>query len=139
MGGSDQWGNIVTGTELIRKKGGGEAFAFTCPLITKADGGKFGKTEKGNVWLDANKTTPYQFYQFWLNASDEDATRWIKIFTFLSQQEVSDILNEQAKDPGQRLLQKKLAEEVTAFVDKFGTDRSRKLIGLICEPLRSTS
>jgi tyrosyl-tRNA synthetase len=116
MGGSDQWGNIVTGTELIRKKGGGEAFAFTCPLITKADGGKFGKTEKGNVWLDANKTTPYQFYQFWLNATDEDAAKWIKIFTFLNQQEVNDILSEQAKDPGQRLLQKKLAEEVTAFV-----------------------
>ena len=83
MGGSDQWGNIVTGTELIRRKAGGEAFAFTCPLITKADGGKFGKTEKGNIWLDATKTSPYQFYQFWLNASDDDAGKWIKIFTFL--------------------------------------------------------
>src|SRR6187551_2398175 len=83
MGGSDQWGNIVTGTELIRRKCGGEAFAFTCPLITKADGGKFGKTEKGNIWLDAAKTSPYQFYQFWLNATDADAEKWIKIFTFL--------------------------------------------------------
>ena len=83
MGGSDQWGNIVTGTELIRRKAGGEAFAFTCPLITRADGGKFGKTEKGNIWLDATKTTPFQFYQFWLNAADADAEKWIKIFTFL--------------------------------------------------------
>ena len=84
MGGSDQWGNIVTGTELIRRKTGGEAFAFTCPLITKADGGKFGKTEKGNIWLDAKKTSPYQFYQFWLNAADEDAERYLKTFTFLA-------------------------------------------------------
>ena len=83
MGGSDQWGNITTGTELIRRKSGGEAFAFTCPLITKADGGKFGKTEKGNIWLDPGKTSPYQFYQFWLNAADADAEKWIKIFTFL--------------------------------------------------------
>src|SRR5258705_13239251 len=84
MGGSDQWGNITTGTELIRRKAGGEAFAFTCPLITKSDGGKFGKTEKGNVWLDPEKTSPYQFYQFWFNATDADAVKWIKIFTFLS-------------------------------------------------------
>ena len=83
MGGSDQWGNITTGTEFIRRKTGGEAFAFTCPLLTKSDGGKFGKTEKGNIWLDAEKTSPYQFYQFWLNAADEDAKKWIKIFTFL--------------------------------------------------------
>jgi tyrosyl-tRNA synthetase len=116
MGGSDQWGNIVTGTELIRRKEGGEAFAFTCPLITKADGGKFGKTEKGNVWLDPLKTTPYQFYQFWLNASDEDGEKWIKIFTFLTAQEIDSILGEHKKDPARRTLQKKLAEEVTAFV-----------------------
>ena len=86
MGGSDQWGNIVTGTELIRRKTGGEAFAFTCPLMTKADGGKFGKTEKGNIWLDAKKTSPYQFYQFWLNAADSDAEKYLKVFTFLSKQ-----------------------------------------------------
>lgn len=116
MGGSDQWGNIVTGTELIRRKSGGEAFAFTCPLIKKADGGKFGKSEKGNVWLDANKTTPYQFYQFWLNAADSDAENWIKIFTFLSKEEIDALINEHVKDPSKRILQKKLAEEVTVFV-----------------------
>jgi tyrosyl-tRNA synthetase len=116
MGGSDQWGNIVTGTELIRKKAGGEAFAFTCPLITKADGSKFGKTEEGNVWLDAKRTSPYQFYQFWLNASDEDAEKWIKIFTFLTQQEINSLFAEHKKDPGKRSLQKRLAEEVTKFV-----------------------
>lgn len=116
MGGSDQWGNIVTGTELIRRKEGGEAFAFTCPLITKADGGKFGKTEKGNVWLDPVKTTPYQFYQFWLNAKDEDAEKWIKIFTFLGQEEINAIIASHKEDAGKRGLQKKLAEEVTRFV-----------------------
>lgn len=116
MGGSDQWGNIVTGTELIRKKCGGEAFAFTCPLITKADGGKFGKTETGNVWLDPIRTTPYQFYQFWLNASDEDGEKWIKIFTFLGQQEIESILESHKTDPGKRSLQKRLAEEITKFV-----------------------
>ncbi len=116
MGGSDQWGNIVTGTELIRRKGGGEAFAFTCPLITKADGGKFGKTEKGNIWLDADKTTPYQFYQFWLNSSDEDAEKWIKIFTLLPKEEVFSIIATHKEDAGKRLLQKRLAEEVTKFV-----------------------
>ncbi len=116
MGGSDQWGNIVTGTELIRRKAGGEAFAFTCPLITKADGGKFGKTEKGNVWLDPKKTSPYQFYQFWLNASDEDATKWIKIFTLLPQQEIEALLSQHASAPHERALQKKLAEEITCFV-----------------------
>jgi tyrosyl-tRNA synthetase len=126
MGGSDQWGNIVTGTELIRKKAGGEAFAFTCPLITKADGGKFGKTEKGNVWLDPQKTTPYQFYQFWLNASDEDAEKWIKIFTFLPKNEIDSILAEHKKDAAKRLLQKRLAEEVTAFV--HGKDELNKAI-----------
>ncbi len=116
MGGSDQWGNITTGTELVRRKAGGEAFAFTCPLITKADGGKFGKTEKGNVWLDAKKTTPYQFYQFWLNASDEDAEKWIKIFTFLKKEEIESILQKHRKDAGQRLLQKRLAEEISILV-----------------------
>ena len=116
MGGSDQWGNIVTGTELIRRKSGGEAFAFTCPLIKKADGGKFGKSEKGNVWLDASKTTPYQFYQFWLNAADSDAADWIKIFTFLNKEEVTALTAEHAKDPAERILQKRLAKEVTIFV-----------------------
>ena len=116
MGGSDQWGNITTGTELVRRKAGGEAFAFTCPLITKADGGKFGKTEIGNVWLDSRLTTPYQFYQFWLNASDEDAGKWIKIFTFLRKEEIETILYDHQKDAGQRLLQKRLAGEVTTFV-----------------------
>ena len=116
MGGSDQWGNIVTGTELIRKKAGGDAFAFTCPLITKADGGKFGKTESGNIWLDPVRTTPYQFYQFWLNASDEDGEKWIKIFTFLSYTEINSILENHKADPGKRILQKKLADEVTKFV-----------------------
>ena len=118
FGGSDQWGNITTGTELVRRmtKGAGEAFAFTCPLITKANGGKFGKTESGNVWLDADRTSPYQFYQFWLNANDLDAQKWIKIFTFLTQSEVETILAEHNVDPGQRFLQKKLAAEVTLFV-----------------------
>jgi len=126
MGGSDQWGNIVTGTELIRRKDGGEAFAFTCPLITKADGGKFGKTEKGNIWLDANKTTPYQFYQFWLNASDEDAEKWIRIFTFLTQEEINSIIGEHKKDASKRSLQKRLAEEITKFV--HGADELHKAI-----------
>lgn len=116
MGGSDQWGNIVTGTELIRRKAQGEAFAFTCPLITKADGGKFGKTEKGNIWLDAKKTSPYQFYQFWLNSSDEDAKKWIKIFTLLPPAEIDALLTEHENAPHIRLLQKKLAEELTVFV-----------------------
>ena len=116
MGGSDQWGNIITGTELIRRKTGGEAFAFTCPLITKADGGKFGKTESGNVWLDANRTSPYQFYQFWLNASDTDGEKWIKIFTFLNQAEINFLLDEHRKDARKRLLQKRLAAEITKFV-----------------------
>ncbi|HMT75169.1 MAG TPA: tyrosine--tRNA ligase [Chitinophagaceae bacterium] len=116
MGGSDQWGNIVTGTELIRRKDGGEAFAFTCPLITKADGGKFGKTEKGNVWLDPQKTTPYQFYQFWLNASDEDAEKWIKIFTFLTKDAIDILIHEHKMNPASRTLQKTLALEITVFV-----------------------
>ena len=116
MGGSDQWGNIVTGTELIRRKAGGEAFAFTCPLITKADGGKFGKTEKGNIWLDPKKTSPYQFYQFWLNASDEDAKKWIRIFTLLPLAEIDALTTEHEAAPHLRTLQKKLAEELTCFV-----------------------
>lgn len=116
MGGSDQWGNIVTGTELIRKKSGGEAFAFTCPLITKTDGSKFGKTEQGNIWLDPQKTSPYQFYQFWLNASDEDAEKWIKIFTFLSKDAIHMLIHEHKLDPSSRTLQKTLAQEVTRFV-----------------------
>jgi tyrosyl-tRNA synthetase len=116
MGGSDQWGNIVTGTELIRKKEAGEAFAFTCPLIKKADGGKFGKSEQGNIWLDADKTTPYQFYQFWLNASDEDAESWIKIFTFLSKETIDNIVVKHKTDASKRMLQKTLAKELTVFV-----------------------
>ena len=116
MGGSDQWGNIVTGTELIRRKAGGEAFALTCPLITKSDGTKFGKTESGNVWLDPEKTTPYQFYQFWLNVSDEDAAKYIKIFTVLPQKEIEEIISEHYKAPHERLLQKRLSEEVTVMV-----------------------
>jgi len=116
MGGSDQWGNIVTGTELIRRKAGGEAFALTCPLITKSDGTKFGKTESGNVWLDPEKTTPYQFYQFWLNVSDEDAAKYIKIFTVLGQDEIEEIISDHNKAPHERFLQKRLAEEVTVMV-----------------------
>ncbi len=116
MGGSDQWGNIVTGTELIRKKDGGETFAFTCPLIKKADGGKFGKSEKGNIWLDAEKTSPYQFYQFWLNASDEDAENWIKIFTFLTKEVIDELIKNHKEYASKRILQKALAKELTVFV-----------------------
>ena len=116
LGGSDQWGNITTGTELIRRTVGGEAYALTCPLITKADGGKFGKTESGNVWLDARYTSPYKFYQFWLNVSDADAEKYIKIFTELSREEVEDLVAQQVADPSQRPLQKRLAKEVTTMV-----------------------
>ncbi len=116
LGGSDQWGNITTGTELIRRKTGNEAFAMTCPLLTKADGTKFGKTESGNVWLDPERTSPYKFYQFWLNTSDEDAARYIKIFTMLSQEEIAELEKQQAEDPGLRPLQKKLAEQITIMV-----------------------
>lgn len=118
MGGSDQWGNITTGTELIRRKLGSEneAFALTCPLITKADGKKFGKTEKGNIWLDRNRTSPYAFYQFWLNVADEDAERYIKIFTSLDRTTIEDLIAQHRQDPGLRLLQKRLAEEVTVMV-----------------------
>lgn len=116
LGGSDQWGNITTGTELIRRTLGGEAYALTCPLITKADGGKFGKTESGNVWLDARYTSPYKFYQFWLNVSDADAEKYIKIFTELTREEVEALVTEQAKDPGARPLQRRLAKEITTMV-----------------------
>ena len=116
MGGSDQWGNITTGTELIRRKERGEAFALTCPLITKADGGKFGKTESGNVWLDPKLTTPYKFYQFWLNVSDADAEKYIKIFTLLNQEEIVALVEEQEAEPHLRPLQKRLAKEVTCMV-----------------------
>jgi tyrosyl-tRNA synthetase len=117
LGGSDQWGNITTGTELIRRiAGGDDAFALTCPLITKADGGKFGKTESGNVWLDPKRTTPYQFYQFWLNVSDADAEKYIKIFTVLGKEEIEALVEQQKQDPGQRPLQKRLAKEITTMV-----------------------
>lgn len=116
MGGSDQWGNITTGTELIRRKNGGDAFALTCPLITKADGGKFGKTESGNIWLDPRYTSPYKFYQFWLNVSDDDAARYIKIFTFLTREEIEALIAEHQQAPHLRVLQKRLAKEVTCMV-----------------------
>lgn len=126
MGGSDQWGNIVTGTELIRRKAGGEAFAFTCPLIKKADGGKFGKTESGNIWLDPTRTSPYHFYQFWLNANDTDAENWIKVFTFLDQSTINGLIEEQRTDASKRILQKALAKEVTIFV--HGIDEYNKAV-----------
>ena len=116
LGGSDQWGNMTTGTELIRRTVNGEAYALTCPLITKADGGKFGKTESGNVWLDSRYTSPYKFYQFWLNVSDADAEKYIKIFTELPKEEIESLIAEQAQDPGRRPLQKRLAQEITTMV-----------------------
>ncbi|MBQ5613976.1 MAG: tyrosine--tRNA ligase, partial [Tidjanibacter sp.] len=116
LGGSDQWGNITTGTELIRRKLGGEAFALTCPLIKKADGTKFGKTESGNVWLDPRYTSPYKFYQFWLNVSDEDAERYIKIFTMLEKEEIDSLIAAHREAPHERQLQKRLAKEVTSMV-----------------------
>lgn len=116
MGGSDQWGNITTGTELVRRVAGGKAYAMTCPLITKADGTKFGKTEGGNVWLDRHRTSPYKFYQYWLNASDEDAEKYIKIFTFLDKDTIESLISEHKETPHLRLLQKKVAEEVTTMV-----------------------
>ena len=134
MGGSDQWGNIVTGTELIRRKRGGEAFALTCPLITKSDGGKFGKTEEGNVWLDPKYTSPYKFFQFWINVSDQDAEKYIKIFTLLPKDEIDGIISEHREAPHQRLLQKTLAREVTTMVHseedyKAAVDASEILFG----------
>lgn len=116
MGGSDQWGNITTGTELIRRIGGGKGFALTCPLITKADGTKFGKTEGGNVWLDANRTSPYRFYQYWLNTSDTDAEKYIKIFTFINKEDIETLTAEHHEAPHLRLLQKRLADEITVMV-----------------------
>ena len=116
MGGSDQWGNITTGTELVRRKASGKAYAITCPLITKADGTKFGKTEGGNIWLDKSRTSPYKFYQYWLNASDEDAERYIKIFTFLSEDEINTLIEEHKQAPHLRLLQNRIANEVTLLV-----------------------
>ncbi|MFO7934531.1 MAG: tyrosine--tRNA ligase, partial [Bacteroidales bacterium] len=116
MGGSDQWGNIVTGTELIRRIDGGDAFALTCPLITKSDGGKFGKTEEGNVWLAPDRTSPYRFYQFWLNVSDEDAEKYLKIFTVLNREEIETLAGEHEKAPHTRVMQRRLAEEVTVMV-----------------------
>lgn len=134
MGGSDQWGNITTGTELIRRKEGGEAFAMTCPLITKADGTKFGKTESGNVWLDPALTSPYKFYQFWLNTSDEDAERYVKIFTLLSKAEVDDLVRRHRESPHLRELQKVLAENITTMVHsqadyEMAVEASRILFG----------
>ncbi|QAA82348.1 tyrosine--tRNA ligase [Aequorivita sp. H23M31] len=116
MGGSDQWGNITTGTELIRRMDGGKGYALTCPLITKSDGSKFGKSEGGNIWLDANRTSPYKFYQYWLNSSDEDAEKYIKIFTFLDKETIENLISEHKEAPHLRTLQKKLAEEVTNTV-----------------------
>ena len=116
MGGSDQWGNITTGTELIRRISGGKGYAITCPLITKSDGSKFGKSEGGNVWLDAKRTSPYKFYQYWLNSSDEDAEKYIKIFTFLNEEEINGLISEHKEAPHLRLLQKRLAEEITTMV-----------------------
>ena len=134
LGGSDQWGNITTGTELIRRVEGGEAYALVCPLITKADGGKFGKTESGNVWLDRRYTSPYKFYQFWLNVSDNDAEKYIKIFTSLSKDEIEALVVEQRENPHLRPLQKKLAEELTVMVHshedyKMAVDASEILFG----------
>ena len=143
MGGSDQWGNITTGTELIRRKEGGEAFALTCPLITKADGGKFGKTESGNVWLDRRYTSPYKFYQFWINVSDEDAEKYIKIFTALSKEEIDSLVAQQNEAPHLRPLQKRLAEEITIMVHsredyESAVDASQILFGKsTSETLRS--
>lgn len=134
MGGSDQWGNIVTGTELVRRIGGGEAYAFTCPLVKKADGTKFGKSEKGNIWLDPKKTSPYEFYQFWLNAGDDDAESYIKTFTFLDEPTINSLIAEHRLDPGKRALQKVLAQHVTSFIHgveeyEFAVKTSQILFG----------
>ena len=126
LGGADQWGNITTGTEMIRRRNGGEAYALTCPLITKADGGKFGKTEKGNIWLDPERTSPYRFYQFWLNVSDEDAEKYIRIFTMLDRDTIEKAITDHRADPGQRILQKLLAKEVTVMV--HGSDEYEKAV-----------
>ncbi len=127
MGGSDQWGNITTGTELIRRIGGGKGYALTCPLITKADGTKFGKTEGGNVWLDPHRTTPYKFYQYWLNTSDADAEKYIKIFTFLTKDKIEELIDEHKEAPHFRVLQKRLADEITVMVhSKEDLDNAKK-------------
>lgn len=144
MGGSDQWGNILTGSELVRRKLGGEVFAFTCPLITKADGGKFGKSEKGNIWLDAEKTTPYEFYQFWIRSDKEDAEKWVKIFTFLTKEEIEELIEKNNIKPEDRLLQKKLAEELTLFVHgtnalKAAIETTNKLYENAEAPIESLS
>ncbi len=145
MGGSDQWGNITTGTELIRRISGGKAYALTCPLITKADGGKFGKTESGNIWLDKNRTSPYQFHQFWINTADDDAEKYIKIFTLLSKEEIEKLIEEHKKDPGRRILQNTLADEVTTTVHGKEELEAAKAAGRILfgkgteEALRSLS
>lgn len=136
FGGADQWGNIVTGTELVRRKGGSDVFAFTCPLLKKSDGGKFGKTESGNIWLDREKTSPYQFYQYWLNVADEDAKNLIKIFTFLPIEEIEGLIAEQEAAPHARSLQKKLAEEITTMVHskedlEFAQQASEILFGKV--------
>lgn len=144
MGGSDQWGNITTGTELIRRMGGNEAFALTCPLVTKADGSKFGKSEGGNVWLDPEKTTPFQFYQFWLNASDADAEKWIKLFTLLPKNVCEELIQAHQQNPSARILQKKLAEEVTRFVHneealQSAIDTTQKLFAAQHAPIEALS
>ena len=127
MGGSDQWGNITTGTELVRRKANGKAYAITCPLITKADGAKFGKTEGGNIWLDKERTSPYKFYQYWLNASDEDAANYIKIFTFLSREEIDSLKEQHKQAPHLRVLQNKIANEITLLVhSKDDLDKAKK-------------
>lgn len=132
MGGSDQWGNITTGTELIRRISGGKGFAITCPLITKSDGSKFGKSEGGNVWLDANRTSPYKFYQYWLNSSDEDAEKYIKIFTFLNEEEIHTLAKEHKEAPHLRVLQKRLAEEITTMVhSKEDLENAIKASGIL--------
>jgi len=132
MGGSDQWGNITTGTELIRRIGGGKAYAMTCPLITKADGTKFGKTEGGNIWLDAERTSPYQFYQYWLNTSDDDAEKYIKIFTFLEKDEIEALITEHRESPHQRALQNKLADEITTMVHSAAElDKAKKASAIL--------
>ena len=131
MGGSDQWGNIVTGTELIRRMEGGSAFAITSPLIQKADGSKFGKTESGNVWLDPSKTSPYKFYQYWINASDVDAENYLKVFTLKSKDEVDSILSQHAENPGQRLLQNELAKSITTMVHGEENYRAAKEASMI--------
>ncbi len=132
MGGSDQWGNITTGTELVRRIGGGKGYALTCPLITKSDGSKFGKSEGGNIWLDANRTSPYKFYQYWMNTSDEDAEKYIKIFTFLDKETIDALIVEHKEAPHMRLLQKRLAEEVTVTVhDKDALEKAVKASNML--------